>query len=78
MNIIFQNKSKDANNIVYLWLSYYLTFSTFFNPTTVVLSIGGVVFLSIIATIESAAKRTIHANTIPEIATPDKPLEFYL
>ena len=53
-------------------------FSTVFNPTTVVLSIGGAGFLSIIAAIEAAKRTATHAITIPAMAPPDKPLELLL
>ena len=54
--------------------------STVLNWTTAVLSIGGSTlgFLSIMAAIEAAIKATTQAITIPAMAPPDKPLEFFL
>ena len=54
--------------------------STVLNWTAVVLSTGGatVGFLSIKAATEAAIKTTTQAITIPAMAPPDKPLEFFL
>ncbi len=49
-----------------------------FKSTTVVLSIGGVGFLSMIAATAAAIRTTTQAITIPAIAPPDNPLELFL
>ena len=48
-----------------------------FKSTMVVLSTGGEGFLSMIAAIETAAKATTQAMTIPAMAPPLKPLELF-
>ncbi len=45
---------------------------------TVVLSTGGVGFLSIIAATAAAIRTTTQAITIPAMAPPDNPLELFL
>ena len=61
---------------VFIFENIYM-FSVF-KSTMVVLSTGGVGFLSMTAAIEAAARATTQAITIPAIAPPLKPLELLL
>jgi hypothetical protein len=60
---------------VFIYDNFYIV--SVFKSTMVVLSTGGVGFLSMIAAIEAAARATTQAITIPAIAPPLKPLELF-
>ena len=78
IQFIYTKINNIYKDLIKLEINLFYIFSTVFNPTTVVLSIGGDGFLSMIAAMEAAAKTTTQAITIPAIAPPDKPLEFFL
>ena len=70
IQFIYTKINNIYKDLIKLEINLFYIFSTVFNPTTVVLSIGGDGFLSMIAAMEAAAKTTTQAITIPAIAPP--------